>query len=232
MKRKCKVCGNEFIVHKEHKNQHICSDKCRHINNYVPSLEKYFGLDKTTIGSKIIFDEIERIKKELDYKYNILQKSSSEIAKEYDYPSYCNLTGKIFNYLGITSRSCKEEQHRSFKTGRKQPSNKTYQQGWYTTWNNKNVYLHSSYEFDFAKILDGRQIDYNVEDLRIEYFDTQRNEYRIAIPDFHLLESNTIVEVKSNFTLDKQNLLDKFLEYRKYGYETKLWLEHTFVNIG
>lgn len=34
------------------------------------------------------------------------------------------------------------------------PSNFIYKDKYHTSWDNKTVYLRSSYEFDFAKILD------------------------------------------------------------------------------
>lgn len=74
--------------------------------------------------------------------------------------------------------------------------------------------------------LDEQRIRYNVEDLRIHYFDTQRNEERIAIPDFHLPESNEIVEIKSSWTYDEQNMKDKFAAYRKAGFIPRLILDH------
>ena len=40
------------------------------------------------------------------------------------------------------------------------------------TWDNREVYLRSSYETDFANELDSKQIYYEVESLKIKYFDT------------------------------------------------------------
>ena len=97
---------------------------------------------------------------------------------------------------------------------------------WHTTWNDNLVFLRSSYEIDYANELDEQKIDYEVENLRIKYFDTQRNEYRCAIPDFYLPNTNTIVEIKSTFTLDIQNMKDKVNAYKKLGYNFKLILEH------
>ena len=48
---------------------------------------------------------------------------------------------------------------------------------------------------------------------------------RVAIPDFYLPETNTIVEIKSNYFYDEQNMLDKHKEYKRHGYNFKLILE-------
>ena len=63
------------------------------------------------------------------------------------------------------------------------------------------------------------------------YFDTQKEQERIAIPDFYLPETNTIVEVKSEWTLDKQNMIDKRKSYLKLGYNFELLYEHKFVEL-
>ena len=56
----------------------------------------------------------------------------------------------------------------------------------------------------------------------IKYWDSQRNEYRCAIPDFYIPSTNTIVEIKSSWTLDEQNMKDKIKVYKELGYNTKL----------
>ncbi len=66
----------------------------------------------------------------------------------------------------------------------------------------------------------------------MSYFDTQSKTERIAIPDFYLTETNTIVEVKSKWTLDKQNMIDKRETYIKNGYNFKLLYEHQFVELN
>jgi len=41
---------------------------------------------------------------------------------------------------------------------------------------------------------------------------------------FYLPDTNTIVEIKSNYTLDEQNMRDKFKAYKEHGYIYKLIL--------
>ena len=100
-----------------------------------------------------------------------------------------------------------------------------YKHGWHTTWNNKQIYYRSSYEFEYAKQLDILQLDYTVENLRILYWDSQLLRQRTAIPDFYIPQTNTIIEVKSNYTYDRQNMVDKVKAYKKHGYNFKLILE-------
>lgn len=56
--------------------------------------------------------------------------------------------------------------------------------------------------------------------MRIKYYDTVRNEERIAIPYFHLINENQITEIKSAFTFVKQNMIDKIKAYKELGYKT------------
>lgn len=95
---------------------------------------------------------------------------------------------------------------------------------WHNTWFGKKVYLRSQNEINYANILDSKKINYTVENLRIEYFDTEQNTYRISIPDFYLPKSNMIVEVKSTYTLKigKQNLRNKIKEYLNLNYNVMI----------
>ena len=54
---------------------------------------------------------------------------------------------------------------------------------------------------------------------------------RIALPDFYLPKTNTIVEIKSLFTLNIQNMKDKRAAYIAAGYNFKLILEHKECNL-
>ena len=99
------------------------------------------------------------------------------------------------------------------------------------SWNGEVYYLRSSYETEYADYLDGLKILYMVEELCIVYFDSQLGINRIAVPDFYLPETNEIIEIKSDFTLDIQEMLDKFEAYKKFGYIPKLILEKEEVDL-
>ena len=106
-----------------------------------------------------------------------------------------------------------------------------FKQELHTTWKGEQVHLRSSYETQYANKLDELKINYLVESLKIEYYDTTLSRTRIAIPDFYLPDTNEIIEIKSDFTLDIQEMLDKFGAYKNLGYIPKLILEHKEVNI-
>ena len=52
---------------------------------------------------------------------------------------------------------------------------------------------------------------------------------RVAIPDFYLPRTNEIVEIKSTWTYNKQEMNDKFEAYRNLGYIPKLILDRKEV---
>lgn len=221
----CKICGN--IITTGGRNKKCCSDMCKHISICLPSLTKYFDFNLSCIGTNKVFNEYERIRLMLINDYWNNNMTGAEVAEKYNYPSSCNITGKIFKHLDIPTRSCRDTTKLNILLGKINPSttHTKYISGWHRTWDNKEVFLRSSYEFDYAKELDEKQILYEVENLKIKYWDSQKNEFRCAIPDFYLPETNEIVEIKSNYTLNKTNMIDKFKEYTKLGYKPKLILD-------
>lgn len=219
----CPICGtinctNEFCKHPAGRLAQI------------RGLIRNFGFDKNKLGTLEVFNEYNRIKQNLYDLYINQQKSSIDIAKIYNYKY--NIFQILYG-LGIPTRKNHEANILSILQGKITPAidNIHFKAQWYKTWDNREVYLRSSYEIDYAKELDDQKIRYEVESLRIKYFDSQQNEYRCAIPDFYIPSTNTIVEIKSNYTLDIQNMKDKAKSYKELGYNFKLILEHKEVNL-
>lgn len=195
-------------------------------------LHKYFNFDLSTIGSPKIYDEYIKIQKQVIEEYNS-GSSTGEMAKKYGHPQQCNFH-KILKQLGVNFRSLKDCAKNAFRLGRRtSPAAISYpfHAAWHTTWDNKQVFLRSSYELDYAIYLDNNKIIYEVETLNIQYWDSQQKSKRTAIPDFYIPHSNTIIEIKSTYTLDLQNMKDKFSEYNILGYKTILVLNKKEVNI-
>lgn len=137
-------------------------------------------------------------------------------------------------WTNFTIKSCKYATKENYLENRltiSEISNVYYKHGWHTTWNNKEVYYRSQNELDFAIELDNQQIDYEMEYLHIKYFDTQTNEFRCAIPDFYIPSKNEIVEIKSSYTLDIQNMRDKFKAYKELGYNCKCICDYNEIDI-
>lgn len=227
-KHRCEICGVEF---EGAKNKKICENPfCKkHGIQQFKTLVKYFGFDFSKIGTEEVQKEFYRVRNVLEDLYWKQHKSSSEICEEFNYPSAANLVNKVFKFLEISSKSSSYANKENILFGRKNIAENAisiFKSGWHTTWNKKKVYLRSSYELDFAKELDEKKIDYEVESLRLKYFDTKKQEFRCAIPDFFIPKENLIVEIKSSFTLDMRNMEDKKKAYLEQGFNFKLICDH------
>lgn len=224
----CSICGSKYI------KGHSCNNEfCKQHNiKQLSTLVKYFNFDKTTIGTPNVENEFNRIRDLLNYLYTDQCKSFSEIAKIFNYTSNPGNLSKIFKYLNIPVRTLSEANINSYLLGNHSlQTSQKYKTGWHTTWDGNDVYLRSSYEFNFAEQLDSQRIKYDVEALKIKYYDTQRAQYRCAIPDFYIYDTNTIIEIKSSWTLDKQNMIDKFIAYKQLGYNCKCICDNIEVEI-
>jgi len=200
---------------------------CKECHKYIQNKEffKKLGVYQENL-LKTNQDALNLLKKE----YFIKRKSLGDLTNKYNVqPSSIHF---FFKKNGIILKTVSQGVKDSILNGKlSRGGNNQYKCGWHTTWNNKKVYLRSSYELDYAKMLDSYRILYGVEAKRIEYFDTIKNKNRIAIPDFYLLDLNMLIEIKSSYTLDLQNMKDKFKEYEKLGYKTKLILDKKEVDL-
>lgn len=242
---KCSICGKDMeIPLRSGKKENICYD-CykkykKECNIFDINCENcYFKLNKLCTSKSAIKYKLNTLVKYLnleisDYNStlnsylelkNIIQNminsglSSNEICESLF--GNCKKGNTIFSILQINTRNLQDAVVNAFNRGKMNAK-----AAYHITWNNKEVYLRSSYELDFAKELDENKIDYEVETLNIKYWDSQLLKYRKAIPDFYLPETNTIVEIKSSWTYDKQNMIDKKTAYLKAGYNFKLYLNH------
>lgn len=226
----CPICGRKRSADGNCEND-FCN---KHNYQHFKSLIKYFGFDPTKYGTPDAEAEFYRVRNMLYDLYWNKGLSSTDLAKKFNYPSTpTNITQKFFkNYLSIPVKSVKYSTIENYFNGKcTNTHSNQYKSEWHTTWNGKEVYLRSSYESDYAVELDNKMIDYEVESLRIKYFDSNKNEYRCAIPDFYLPGTNTIVEIKSEWTLDIQEMLDKKKAYLEQGYNFKLILDHKETEI-
>lgn len=212
----CKSCGQNKCIHPK-----ICK-KYR----LFPSLIKYFGFDGSTIGTIKIYNEYNRIKTILYEKYYSDSLCLSDVGEQFGHYVPSNLA-KIFNSMNIKLRNFSESSQISLLNNKRYlPScGIIWKTSWHTTWDNRDVFCRSSYELDYCKLLDAEKIHYEMEKIRILYWDSQKQKQRVAIPDFYILEDNLIVEIKSSYTYDEQNMRDKVKSYKEHGYDFKLILD-------
>lgn len=209
-KKPCKKCGELPCPYPE-----ICKKS-------IKLLVTYFGFNISKLGSIEFLKEYYRVTNLLKEEYQ--DTSLGFLSKKYNYPiSYLQ---KLFVTLGLKTRT-KEEGNRKrlLEEGINLVNSKShFKQGWYHTWEDKQVFLRSSYEFKYAEKLDREKISYEVEALRILYWDSQLNKERVAIPDFYLLDQNKVIEIKAEKSIyfDPINMKDKEKAYLEHGYKFEL----------
>lgn len=210
----CKWCG---AIKGQCKDLFVCS-KYQLYN----TLEK-FGFDKSVIGTDKIINEFYRIRDIIEHEYKINRITDKELKEKYNYKSGNSNFHKILHSLNIKTLNCSEANTISISLGRLTPGfdYKHFKEYLHTSWEGNIYHLRSSYEDIYANELDRNKIKYNYENFRIKYWDSQKQEYRNAIPDFYLINENMIVEIKSSYTLDLQNMKDKKKAYLENGYKFK-----------
>lgn len=217
----CKICGQEKCINKE-----ICHHSQNWFYNLIP-----FSFDINSLRSVDVYKEYYRIKDLLLKEYFDNKLSPQDIKIKYQYDKNFENILHILKSFGIKTRNLSESNINACLNGKPRPqindinTKYQYKHGWHITWNNKRIYYRSSYELKFAKKLDNNKIDYETEYFRIKYWDSQLLKYRVAIPDFYIINENKIIEVKSRVTFNKQNIIDKFKEYIKIGFDVLLIYE-------
>ena len=217
-------CGSKEL---DEKNPDIsCRQSPKYFKKLIP-----FGLDITKLYTEDFIQEHIKVKQLLYKEYVDNCLSPADIYNKYncqDYFKNSETLLHLFKDWKFPIRGWSKAVQNAWISGNLELGNiyTQYKCGWHITWNNKEVYLRSSFELDYAKELDEKQIDYEVEFKHIKYWDSQKQEYKCAIPDFYIPSENLIVEIKSSYTLDEQNMKDKFKAYKDLGYNIKLICDH------
>jgi len=220
--KSCPICGSKKCIK---------SDICKHTKKWFYGI-KCFGFNINTIGTINIFDEFEKFKNLLLFEYFENKLSPFDIKDKYSYDKSSENILHIIKSFSEETRNISNSVSNAILQGKlstaivNQNTKYKYKSGWHVSWNGKRNYYRSSYELDFCVLLDTKKIDYDTESLRIKYFDTITNKNRIAIPDFYLPLQNKIIEIKSKWTFNKQNMIDKFNQYILLGYNIELIYEH------
>lgn len=196
--------------------------------NNIKRLE-LMGFDTSSLGSLKVIDSYNSFREYILNLYMENEMSQNDLTKMFKFP--CTLTlSLLFKWLQIPVLNKHDQGIRSItKIQKNKPfesNNYHYKHGFHITWFGTIVFYRSSYELDYCNQLDNQKIKYNMESMRIKYWDSVQQKERVAIPDFYLPESNTIIEIKSLFTYNKQNMIDRSIQYQNLGYKFKLILEH------
>ena len=209
----CKYCSIEI-------EKGMLCDSCKKWSRYKSFYKKMNIYDKLMTYEEMNKSSIQIL---VDLYFN-KHWSGPEIEKKFNINS--NTLNQFFKKNHIKLRTLSDSLKNALLNGKSfGGGSPNYKHGWHITWENKHIYYRSSYELNYAKWLDDKKIPYEVEFKRILYYDNIKNEWRIAIPDFYLPLENKIIEIKSKWSYDEQNMNDKVEEYKKQGYDFELLLE-------
>lgn len=227
-KRLCCVCGQSDCqrpdVCKKSMLRMMTSQK--EDNNLVKC-----GFDISTIGTPKVYDEFDRIRDIIYDLYHNHNLSLQDLKDRFDIKRFQNVQN-ILKTLDIPRRTFKEaglayaKTHPTITTTPQPAHNCKFKTGYYTNTKGEQVYYRSSYELDYMKMLDANNVDYKHEPFRVVYHNSRLNKESYCIPDFFLVESNTVVEIKSAYTYLQQDMIDKMNAYKALGYNFKLVLDH------
>lgn len=227
-KRVCKFCGQSVCSRPE-----ICKSSLvktigskKDQNNLVKC-----GFDVTTLGSIKAYDEFDRIHDVIYDLYYNQNYSMNDIKKHFNIKRIQNVWS-LLKVLNIPRRSFEEtslayaKSHPDKRLAQRCGHGYQFKTGYHIDPKGVRVFYRSSYELDYMKYLDNCNISYVHEPFRVVYYNSAKKKETFCVPDFILPETNTIVEIKSTYTYDQQNMIDKSNQYKKLGYKFKLILDH------
>ena len=228
--RRCRMC-NCFIDD--------CDDDIRRFICRIQALYNHRSIfwkivSKLNLTNNDFVTNIRLIRMLLFNLYITQRKSIVDILKLLQLkPTMTVQLANLLNAFNIQIRSLSEAKFNAdLNHPPHKPAYSRYKCGYHTSWEGITFYYRSSYELAYANQLDEQKISYRVESLRIPYFNTITNKQSVAIPDFYLPDANTIVEIKSNYTYNKQNMIDKVAAYKQLGYNFELILEGEHCVVG
>jgi len=219
-----KITGEICNKEKPNKSFWIKSSKSR----FTEKLCKWFNISMGKFPDTI--QQLEILRERISVLYEDKGFSSIEIKNHLNIPLPNGHMPAFLKQLNIKRKTlCEARLNYIKKYGITIPrcgKNYKYKYGWHIAWDKTKQYYRSSYELNFYKFLDNKKISYISEGIRIRYFDSVQNKMRIAIPD--ILMNNIIIEIKSDYHYNKQEMMDKFKAYNKSGFKALLLLEGKF----
>lgn len=217
-KQVCKYCGKEtgYVVISSRIPEGVCKD-CKCFAQKMPTFSK-LGFNTGSLRERN--EQLSSLVEDLHTEGRYI----TEICKELGLHDVT--VRKILKSRNLRLYTPSEVQTICAKSRKGSfPTEHRYKTGMHTSWEGKKFYYRSSYELEFARSLDDQRIPYEMEPFRILYWDSEKERERVAIPDFYLPETNELVEIKSSWTYNKQNMEDRFKAFREEGYKPVLILD-------
>lgn len=236
---KCKVCHKTKEVNIHTSNNFICND-CRNLrkkefyrypeNCILGRFERSQAFIRKSNNLKNLGFNFEGIFEEEFFKIrNLLYKvyyedkrSFNEIEEMFNFHSI-NTPLSMLKLVGFEKRrGLKEAVINSYITGRSTLTspdrNYKYAHGWIETKFGK-VYYRSNYELALINILVEKNLEFSLNQFSINYISSKDNLLHKAYPDFKIDRLNLIIETKSAFNYNEQDIIDRYKEIKKLGYD-------------
>lgn len=210
----CKVCGQIKCT-----SPHVCnwsSIRRKSLNLQL------LGFDFSTFGTIDIIKSYNDFKQKMVNEYQT--KSMTQIRKFYNIKADKTIQD-IFKYLEIPLIDSNKQLQKYLSNGGTIIPYKGKKCIPYTRVNGTTIICRSSYEVDYARELDQNNINFEFESKQISFTSSIDNNIHYAIPDFYIPNDNSLVEVKSWYFYDQKRMNDRFIAYKKAGYNPKLVLE-------
>lgn len=188
---------------------------CKQCNSFNNNKQLFKKLNINETNLKIAANNA---LKKLYQQYYINELSLFQLKEKYGI--MCNTIHFFFKKMNKDLRSFKQASLLCWQNG-KLNSNNSYSgfdSGWHKTWNNKDVYLRSSYQKKVAQFLDQQQIEYQVQGLRLSYLYNGFN--HTYLPDFYLPKYNLIIQTKSDYFINTdEKLNEKIFSVKQNNYK-------------
>lgn len=223
--KECKICGQMKRDHELGRGH--CSWLSLNLKR-CPDFLKKVGIDESALGTPRIFEEINLLRSRVEEVYYASFSGLKAVKEQFGFSYHPD---NLLKYLKVPRRSLSESTSLAHLYSRQPKSRSKYKTEYHVTWDGRTVFLRSSYESEFATLLDSQKVYYEVERVRIRYWDSVREAERTAVADFYIPETREVIEVKSIYTYNEQNMVDRFDAYTKMGFKPKLWLDKQFVTV-
>ena len=220
--KKCPISGIIYT----NKEEYLKQEWNIYPNGRLRTIKLLAQTFNITLGNPDAIPLLSLARESLDNLYHTENLSTLEIHKKLNMKCSPSHVANLLKTLGIERRKLDIAGSLAVQEGRTnlpQPLGHLYKTGYHIDTFGNSHFFRSSYELKYYKLLDDLAIAYQTESIKIAYFDSQVNRNRIAIPD--ILIDKVIIEIKSDYTYDRTNMVDKFKAYQTAGYELILSLE-------
>lgn len=216
----CPITGQTFIDQNEYRNR----EWSPYPNGRIQTIQLLASAFNITLGQPDTSERLTAARSTIQEAYVNDQLSTLEIHKKFNWSCTPGHVSNFLKALNISRRSLSQASAMAITAGRAASVGHGYKSGYHLDWSGQTHYYRSSYELKYYQILDDAKLPYQTESIHGPYYDSVLNKDRIAIPDI-IIDNRIILEVKSSWTYNKPNMIDKVISYKFNGFDVILGLD-------